>query len=64
MFYHGFENYLEYAFPEDELRPLHDPRHPLHALAPADPPHTFSAEADVLAVEREMYQAGVHRIME
>ncbi|KAI9039235.1 glycoside hydrolase family 47 protein [Aspergillus affinis] len=22
MFYHGFENYLEHAFPEDELRPL------------------------------------------
>jgi hypothetical protein len=22
MFYHGFENYLDHAFPEDELRPL------------------------------------------
>lgn len=22
MFYHGFENYLAHAFPEDELRPL------------------------------------------
>ncbi|GAQ05595.1 ER degradation-enhancing alpha-mannosidase-like protein 1 [Aspergillus lentulus] len=22
MFYHGFENYMKYAFPEDELRPL------------------------------------------
>ncbi|KAL4875501.1 seven-hairpin glycosidase [Aspergillus karnatakaensis] len=22
MFYHGFENYLQHAFPEDELRPL------------------------------------------
>ncbi|KAF7713853.1 Alpha-mannosidase [Penicillium ucsense] len=22
MFYHGYENYLEHAFPEDELRPL------------------------------------------
>ncbi|XRM43363.1 hypothetical protein ABZX51_006547 [Aspergillus tubingensis] len=22
MFYHGFDNYLEHAFPEDELRPL------------------------------------------
>lgn len=22
MFYHGFDNYMEYAFPEDELRPL------------------------------------------
>ncbi|RHZ53364.1 uncharacterized protein CDV56_100679 [Aspergillus thermomutatus] len=22
MFYHGFENYIKYAFPEDELRPL------------------------------------------
>lgn len=22
MFYHGFENYLEYAFPEDEIRPI------------------------------------------
>ena len=22
LFYHGFENYLKYAFPEDELRPL------------------------------------------
>ena len=21
MFFHGFENYLQYAFPEDELRP-------------------------------------------
>lgn len=22
MFYHGFENYMSHAFPEDELRPL------------------------------------------
>lgn len=22
MFYHGFDNYMRYAFPEDELRPL------------------------------------------
>lgn len=22
MFYHGYDNYLKYAFPEDELRPL------------------------------------------
>lgn len=22
LFYHGFDNYIEYAFPEDELRPL------------------------------------------
>lgn len=22
MFYHGFENYMKHAFPEDELRPL------------------------------------------
>lgn len=22
MFYHGFDNYLQHAFPEDELRPL------------------------------------------
>lgn len=22
MFYHGFENYLKYAFPEDEIRPI------------------------------------------
>lgn len=22
MFYHGFENYMQHAFPEDELRPL------------------------------------------
>lgn len=22
MFYHGFENYMKYAFPEDELRPI------------------------------------------
>lgn len=22
MFYHGFDNYMKYAFPEDELRPL------------------------------------------
>lgn len=22
MFYHGFDNYMQYAFPEDELRPL------------------------------------------
>lgn len=22
MFYHGYENYLEHAFPDDELRPL------------------------------------------
>lgn len=22
MFYHGFENYMDHAFPEDELRPL------------------------------------------
>lgn len=22
MFYHGFENYIKHAFPEDELRPL------------------------------------------
>ena len=36
MFYHGFENYMHHAFPEDELRPLscgplvrdrHDPMH-------------------------------------
>jgi mannosidase alpha-like ER degradation enhancer 1 len=22
MFYHGWDSYMEYAFPEDELRPL------------------------------------------
>jgi len=22
LFYHGYDNYLKYAFPEDELRPL------------------------------------------
>lgn len=22
MFYHGFDNYMEYAFPLDELRPM------------------------------------------
>ncbi|CAK40963.1 uncharacterized protein An12g00340 [Aspergillus niger] len=37
MFYHGFENYLEHAFPEDELRPLtcrplvRDRENPAHA---------------------------------
>lgn len=37
MFYHGFENYLEHAFPEDELRPLscqplvRDRKNPGHA---------------------------------
>lgn len=37
MFYHGFENYLEHAFPEDELRPLsceplvRDTQNPGHA---------------------------------
>ncbi|KAI9673612.1 MAG: alpha mannosidase-like protein [Caeruleum heppii] len=34
MFYHGFDNYMTYAFPEDELRPVsctpltRDPEHP------------------------------------
>lgn len=37
MFYHGFENYLKHAFPEDELRPLscrplvRDRKNPGHA---------------------------------
>ncbi|PWY77129.1 seven-hairpin glycosidase [Aspergillus heteromorphus CBS 117.55] len=37
MFYHGFENYIEHAFPEDELRPLscrplvRDRENPAHA---------------------------------
>lgn len=30
MFYHGFDNYMDVAFPEDEVRPTnHEPR--LHA---------------------------------
>ncbi|KAF9883109.1 alpha mannosidase-like protein [Aspergillus nanangensis] len=37
MFYHGFDNYMKYAFPEDELRPLscrplsRDRNNPAHA---------------------------------
>lgn len=37
MFYHGFENYIKYAYPEDELRPLscrplsRDRENPAHA---------------------------------
>ncbi|KAL4897420.1 glycoside hydrolase family 47 protein [Aspergillus ambiguus] len=37
MFYHGFDNYIKYAFPEDELRPLscrplsRDRANPAHA---------------------------------
>ena len=40
MFYHGFENYLDHAFPEDELRP--------HTCEPHTRGNTSTEQNDVL----------------